>query len=136
MTNETMKIWLSKLKDLAYDSNNLLDELAAEIALSKSYSIAENQVWSRFGQKVTKSIRHQVRCLLLPFKPSKHLLEIAHSELPKVLLEVNKISRDGLKLKLRQKSLEIHHVRLAKRRETCSFVIDSEVYRRGEDRVF
>lgn len=64
-----VKEWLSKLKDAAYDTEDLLDELASEIILCEGRS----------------SIRDQVHSLLLPFDPSQDLFHIPRHQLQKCL---------------------------------------------------
>lgn len=41
-----MKVWLSNLKTVAYNSEDILDELATEVILCERFNAAKNQVRS------------------------------------------------------------------------------------------
>ncbi|KAF2296496.1 hypothetical protein GH714_040461 [Hevea brasiliensis] len=117
VTDKAVKAWLSKLKDVAYDADDLLDELAAEITLCESRC----------------SIGDQVRSLLLPFEPSRRLFRIA-SDLENMLKVLDKKISEGLKFNLKEKACNMQRETPAKNRDTGSFVNKSEVYGRGKDK--
>lgn len=117
VTDKAVKAWLLKLKDVAYDSDDLLDELAAEITLCESHC----------------STGSQVRSLLLPFEPSRRLFRIA-SDLEKMLKVLDKKISEGLHFNLKEKACNMQSESAAKNRDTGSFIIKSEVYGRGKDK--
>lgn len=115
-TNSIVKKWLSKLKDAAYDAEDLLDELASEIMLCE----------------MSSSIGDQVRSLLLPFHPSKDLFHIARHQLPEMLVALDEIIEKGFSLNLTQKVHNTLSESSISYRETISLVIESEVFGRRE----
>lgn len=117
-TDGVVKEWLSKLKDAAYDTEDLLDELASEIILCEGRS----------------SIRDQVHSLLLPFDPSQDLFHIARHQLPEMLVALDEIIEKGLSLNLTPKVHNTFSDSSISNRETISLVIESEVYGRREDK--
>jgi hypothetical protein len=117
-TDGVVKEWLSKLKDAAYDTEGLLDELASEIILCEGRS----------------SIRDQVHSLLLPFDPSQDLFHIARHQLPEMLVALDEIIEKGLSLNLTPKVHNTFSDSSISNRETISLVIESEVYGRREDK--
>ncbi|KAA8545701.1 hypothetical protein F0562_020848 [Nyssa sinensis] len=85
VTKKSVEVWLLKLKDAAYESEDLLDELAVEIMQCQSCS----------------SITDKVRSFLLSFKPSRRLFDIA-SELQNKLEVLDDIAKEGFTLNLRE----------------------------------
>ncbi|KAI8024876.1 Disease resistance protein RGA2 [Camellia lanceoleosa] len=59
-TEKTIEVWLLELKNVAYESEDLLDELTAEIMLCENHS------------RISDKVRN-----LLPFEPSRHLFDLA-----------------------------------------------------------
>ncbi|XP_015892205.3 putative disease resistance protein RGA3 [Ziziphus jujuba] len=118
VADKAVKIWLNKLKNVAYDSDDLLDELAAEITLCEIRS------------NITRG--NKVSGLLLPFKPSRRIFDVA-CELQEKLMVLDKITGEGLNLNFKKKGKDVHEF-LARKRETVSFVVETEVYGREEDK--
>ncbi|KAH7517700.1 hypothetical protein FEM48_Zijuj09G0092200 [Ziziphus jujuba var. spinosa] len=91
VADKAVKIWLNKLKNVAYDSDDLLDELAAEITLCEIRS------------NITRG--NKVSGLLLPFKPSRRIFDVA-CELQEKLMVLDKITGEGLNLNFKKKGDE------------------------------
>ncbi|THG08011.1 hypothetical protein TEA_029379 [Camellia sinensis var. sinensis] len=73
-TEKAIEVWLLELKNVTYESEDLLDELTAEIMLCENHS------------RISDKVRN-----LLPFEPSRHLFDLA-KELRNKLKEL----QDGL----------------------------------------
>lgn len=117
-TDGVVKEWLSKLKEAAYDTEDLLDELASEIILCEGSS----------------SIGDQVRSFILPFDPSQDLFHIARHQLPEMLVALDEMIEKGLTLNLTPKVHNTLSESSISYRETFSLVIESEVYGRRDDK--
>lgn len=117
-TDGVVKEWLSKLKEAAYDTEDLLDELASEIILCEGSS----------------SIGDQVRSFSLPFDPSQDLFHIARHQLPEMLVALDEMIEKGLTLNLTPKVHNTLSESSISYRETFSLVIESEVYGRRDDK--
>lgn len=117
-TDGVVKEWLSKLKEAAYDTEDLLDELASEIILCEGSS----------------SIGDQVRSFIFPFDPSQDLFHIARHQLPEMLVALDEMIEKGLTLNLTPKVHNTLSESSISYRETFSLVIESEVYGRRDDK--
>ncbi|KAL2457239.1 putative disease resistance RPP13-like protein 1 [Abeliophyllum distichum] len=113
-TQKAVKKWLLNLEDIAYASEDLLDEIADEISKCERRSSRGKDVSSFF----------------LPFKPSDHLFDIA-SELQNKLKELNEISKQGFTFNLR---VEKRSGSFDRSKETWSSVVESKIYGREGDK--
>ncbi|PHT41698.1 hypothetical protein CQW23_20552 [Capsicum baccatum] len=116
-TDEHVENWLVKLKDVAYQSENLLDEFAAESVLCEH----------RTGKA------KQVSTLFLPFEPSKHLFDLAKM-LPKKLKELDEIAKHGFSLNLTATTAERRFDNYDRTKVTGSFVMTSKICGRNDDK--
>uniref|UniRef100_A0A3Q7ERQ1 Uncharacterized protein n=1 Tax=Solanum lycopersicum TaxID=4081 RepID=A0A3Q7ERQ1_SOLLC len=116
-TDQRVENWLVKLKDIAYQLENLLDEFTAESVMCES----------RSGKA------KQVRSLFLPFEPSKHLFDLAKM-LPKKLKELDEIAKQGFSLNLRATTTERQVDNYDRTKVTGSFVITSKICGRDDDK--
>lgn len=113
-----VKVWLSNLKTVACNSEDLLDELATEVILCERFNAAKNQV----------------RSLLLPFEPSRHLFDNAH-QLKKMIALLDKTTGESPTLNLRQGAHERESESSMSFRATDSHVTESKVDGRNEDKA-
>ncbi|CAK9145018.1 unnamed protein product [Ilex paraguariensis] len=117
-TEQEVEDWMLKLKDIAFESEDLLDEIAVEIILCE-----------RRGSSISK----QVRSLFLPYEPSKQLFDLI-CKLQNKLKELDEIAKKGTKLNFREGGVVRQSESLGRKRGTGSFVIKSEIYGREEDK--
>ncbi|KAL7236155.1 hypothetical protein ACSBR1_019424 [Camellia fascicularis] len=115
-TEKTIEVWLLELKNVAYESEDLLDELTAEIMLCENHS------------RISDKVRN-----LLPFEPSRHLFDLA-KELRNKLKELRKIVKRGFRLNFKEGAVFKWSETLGRRTETGSFVKESDIYGREDDR--
>ncbi|KAL2476828.1 putative disease resistance protein RGA3 [Forsythia ovata] len=108
-TRKAVKRWLLNLEDIAYASEDLLDEMADEISKCERRS----------------SRGKDVSGLFLPFN-SDHLFDIA-SELQNKLKELNEIAKQGFTFNLR---VEKCSGSFGRSKETWSSVVESKIYGR------
>ncbi|CAI9770039.1 unnamed protein product [Fraxinus pennsylvanica] len=113
-TQKAVKQWLLKLEDVAYASEDLLDEISDEI----------------FKCERRSSRGKVVSGLFLPFKPSDHLFDIA-SKLQNKLKDLNEIAKQGFTYNLR---VEKRSRSLVRSKETWSSVVESKIYEREGDK--
>ncbi|KAG5625332.1 hypothetical protein H5410_010550 [Solanum commersonii] len=116
-TDQHVENWLVKLKDIAYQLENLLDEFTAESVMCEHRSGKGKQVSSLF----------------LPFEPSKHLFDLAKM-LPKKLKELDEIAKQGFSLNLRATTTERRADGYDRTKVTGSFVITSKICGRDDDK--
>ncbi|XP_041025472.1 putative disease resistance protein RGA3 [Juglans microcarpa x Juglans regia] len=115
-----VKVWLSNLKNVAYNSEDLLDELATEVILFERFNAARNQVRSFLWPFDVHSIRR--------------LFEVA-GQVKKMLALLDKTSGESSSLNLRKGAHERESESSASFRETDSHVTESKVYGRMEDKA-
>ncbi|XP_022897768.1 putative disease resistance protein RGA3 [Olea europaea var. sylvestris] len=113
-TRQAVKQWLLKLEDVAYASEDLLDEISDEI----------------FKCERRGSRGKDVSDFFLPFKPSDHLFHIA-SKLQNKLKDLNEIAKQGFTYNLR---VEKGSTSLVRSKETWSSVVESKIYGREDDK--
>lgn len=118
-TEKVVQIWLSNLKDIAYGSEDLWDELAVEIMLCERRS----------------SIKDQVCGFLLPFEPSRKLFNLAN-ELQDKLKVLDGIAKEGMDLNFRALARDQREYSESPgtRKATGSFVVKSKIYGREKDK--
>ncbi|KAL3515437.1 hypothetical protein ACH5RR_022339 [Cinchona calisaya] len=115
-TEKAVKDWLLKLKDIAYESEDILDEIAAEGQLCQLRS----------------SSRVKVPGLFWPFGPSKNLFEMAEN-LQNKLKELDDTVKQGFSLNLREMAAE-SLAENSRRIETGSSILESRIYGRELDK--
>ncbi|XAR52987.1 hypothetical protein NMG60_11021346 [Bertholletia excelsa] len=118
-TEKIVEVWLLDLKKVAYESEDLLDELAAEVVKCEQRSITLNWLHS----------------LLSPFKfkPSRDLFDLA-TELGNKLQELREIVEEGFSMNFKEGTAFKWSESPGRRKETGSFVKESEIYGREEDK--
>ncbi|GMY17489.1 putative disease resistance protein RGA3 isoform X1 [Fagus crenata] len=117
LTDRALRIWLTELKEVAYDVEDLLDECSLEVMLSGNRSGFIEQV-SNF----VPSMGHVALCVdMLPkLKQIKETLDVLAEEKSSFNLREGVVNSSGSKSR--------------KRTQTGSFVIESEVLGRVEDK--
>ncbi|XVF36521.1 hypothetical protein REPUB_Repub19eG0065100 [Reevesia pubescens] len=116
LTNRALRIWLTELKEVAYEMEDLLDEFSLEAFQSRNHGGFAEQVRS-----FIPSLVQAAGCVdLLPrFKQIKETLEMLAEEKSSFNL------RDGNSFRGSRKR---------GRRQTGSFIVESEVFGREEDK--
>ncbi|XP_007018346.2 PREDICTED: putative disease resistance protein RGA3 [Theobroma cacao] len=115
-TDKNLKLWLSELKEVAFDADDLLEEFGPEAMLQENDNSLTEQV-----SNIVPSLR-PFMTYLTRFPELKQIRERLD-----VLLE----ERSSFKLKKRDADEKIKNLQ---KRETGSFVIESEVIGREEDK--
>ncbi|XP_042485007.1 putative disease resistance protein RGA3 [Macadamia integrifolia] len=120
-TNEVVKDWLRKLKDVAYDTEDVLDAIATE-ALRQKLELPSNIVL----KQVCRSFS--------PSNPLVFRLKMAH-KIKDIIERLDHIQKDSV---VAQFQFTTHHqsvdMDINDRRHTDHFVIESEVMGREEDK--
>ena len=114
VSDESVKIWLLQLKDVAYKADNVLDEFGYEILRQKVETQKRKKVRSFFSPS---------NPIVFPFKMGNKIKSINQS--------LDRIKIDVALLGLRESSNSIPKIGLD--RETDSFIDGSEVVGRGDD---
>ena len=119
LTDKALKNWLTELKEVAYDVEDLLDECSPEVMLSGNRNRFIDQV-SIFVPSLGKFLS----CVdMLPkIKQIKEKLDVLEEEKSYFNLKEGLVSDSGSRSRSRR------------RRQTGSFVIESEVFGRVEDK--
>lgn len=117
-SRSAVRQWLTELEDAAFESEVLLDELAAETRARERRTAK--------GKEVSSGL------MFFPFKPSDQLFELA-SDLQKKLKELDKIAEQVFTFNLQEKDVEKQNKSLGSSRETMSVPCNS-VYGREEDK--
>ncbi|XXG90009.1 hypothetical protein AAC387_Pa12g1878 [Persea americana] len=107
--------WLRKLKDAAYDAENLVDEFRIEALRRK----VENQ------DGMLKKVGNLFHPLVFRFKMANKVQELRE--------RFNDIAKERNDFHFREGVIEIPPP-ISTTRETCSYVIESEVYGRDRER--
>lgn len=122
ITESTVKLWLEDLRDLAYDMDDLLDELATEALQRKLVAT------------MTRAERALIpACLPISFNPSTLMFGARmKSKMEEIINRVKEIAARKIDLGLRENTGGRCYVR--GRLPTTSLVDESRVYGRGEEK--
>ena len=115
VSDESVRIWLLELKDVAYGADNVLDEFGYEILRQK----VETQ-----NKKKVRSFFSLSNPIVFPFKMANKIKNINQS--------LDRIKTDIAAFGLRMESVN-SIPKFGLDRETDSFIDDSEVVGRGDD---
>ncbi|CAK9153375.1 unnamed protein product [Ilex paraguariensis] len=116
--NATLQDWLSKLKDAAYDADNLLDEFATEVL--------KRRVDRRRGGI------NQVSAFFTARNPFVFRLRMAH-KVKDIGDRLDAIAGESLKFQLKEGVIDSQIYNMEERK-TGSLVIESEIYGRNEEK--
>ncbi|XXG72648.1 hypothetical protein AAC387_Pa07g1699 [Persea americana] len=119
-TNNRMKNWLGKLKDVAYDIEDILDELATEDL--------------RWRVEIHKRMINKVRNFFSPSNPIAFYFKMA-PKVRKVVDRLDAIAKERSNFNLSKKNPDSDRdAELGWRNQTHSFIQESDVFGREEDR--
>ncbi|KAL3830671.1 hypothetical protein ACJIZ3_019473 [Penstemon smallii] len=120
--NEALQNWLRKLKNAAYDAENLLDQIATE------------GLRRRVASERGKLITHKLNSFASLRNPLVFRFKIAH-KVKNIRERLDDIAEERLKFHLREGILMDHQVGSAvENRHTSSLVNESEIYGRHEEK--
>ncbi|XVF64951.1 hypothetical protein PTKIN_Ptkin09bG0207900 [Pterospermum kingtungense] len=117
LTNGALRIWLTELKEVAYEMEDLLDEFSLEAMRSRNQSGFAEQVRSF----IPSFVQEEDRFVLLPrLKQIKETLEL--------------LAEEKSSFSLRDANSYRGSSRITERRQTGSVIVESEVFGREEDK--
>lgn len=136
--DKKVRVWLSNLRDVAYDADDLLDEIRTRVrqreVLEKRYLLDDGVNYSNFNHlsklmvnpaaKLVSITAFKLQLIPKSLKLSRKLKEI-HARLDDIARQMNSFQFKELKLYSRSDTRE--------KRETGPYACESEVYGRSED---
>ncbi|XP_044490289.1 putative disease resistance RPP13-like protein 1 [Mangifera indica] len=129
MTNRLVKIWLSELQDLAYDLEDILDELATE-ALRRKLLLLQPQPQPTTTSKLRKLIPN----FFTGFSPrSVKFSNMMASKIKEITARLQNIAAEKDSLELRKNS-EGGSKKIRERLPTTSLVNEAKVFGREKDK--
>lgn len=128
-TNQYVKIWLDDLQDLAYDLDDIVDEL--------EFEILRRNLTSKFQASTSKSIKFFSNFRVSNFSTRAIMFNFRFgSKIDQISSRLEKISIDKFALDLEEEN-KIggikHNITLTRKRFSTSLVESSSVYGRKED---
>ncbi|XP_030512513.2 putative disease resistance protein RGA3 [Rhodamnia argentea] len=115
---QAVRLWLSKLKDFCYDTEDMLDEFEARA------------LWRRTGSTKHLTLKRKVRYLSSWISNFSFQFKMAH-DMKELRKRLDGINEEKTQLDL---SSDVHEKTIALRRETHSFVLPRNVIGRNKER--
>ncbi|XP_022750732.1 putative disease resistance protein RGA3 [Durio zibethinus] len=139
LKDKNVKIWLSKLRDVAYDADNLLDEITTQVlrrqlVKGKGKMVMENPVKNKFrriGASIYEETRKQVRVTSFTLKSILSSFEMSR-RLTEIVERLDEIAREMSTFHFKE-AVAYKRSDTMEKRETGSYLEELEVFGRTED---